>query len=154
MTSWFAGWGFRAWAQQASFADCWAQARTLLEPGECSFALLDSKRQTPAWAALHAWAGQAVPGAVMQVWPESALARIETPSVSPRLVERFATGSVSEALALHAARTQAQARSLALALAPQITLVLRRVVSADRQATLAIAQLAWPSRILATGVPL
>ena len=150
MTAWFAGWGFRAAAQPASFADCWAQACALPAPGLCTFALLESRRQTPAWAALHDWAAQAVPHAVFQAWPESALARIATPSVSPRLVERFATGSVSEALALHAARTQAQARSLA----PEITLVLRRVVSADRQATLAIAQLAWPSRILATGVPL
>ena len=154
MTPWFAGWGFRAAAQQASFADCWAQARALPAPGRCTFALLDCKRQTPAWAALHAWAGQAVPHAVLQAWPESALARIATPSVSPRLVERFATGSVSEALALHAARTQAQAQAQARSLAPEITLVLRRVVSADRQATLAVAQLAWPSRILETGVAL
>ena len=107
MTAWFAGWGFRAAAQQASFADCWAQACALPAPGLCTFALLESRRQTPAWAALHDWAGQAVPHAVFQAWPGSALAQIDTPSLSPRLVQRFATGSVSEALALHAARSQA-----------------------------------------------
>ena len=144
MTAWFAGWGFRAAAQPASFADCWAQACALPAPGLCTFALLESRRQTPAWAALHDWAAQAVPHAVFQAWPESALAQIDTPSLSPRLVQRFATGSVSEALALHAARSHAGSP------APEITLVLRRVVSADRQATLAVAT--WPSPILATGV--
>ena len=144
MTAWFAGWGFRAAAQQASFADCWAQACALPAPGLCTFALLESRRQTPAWAALHDWAAQAVLHAVFQAWPESALAQIDTPSLSPRLVQRFATGSVSEALALHAARSHAGSP------APEITLVLRRVVSADRQATLAIAT--WPSPILSTGV--
>lgn len=144
MTAWFAGWGFRAAAQPASFADCWAQACALPAPGLCTFALLESRRQTPAWAALHDWAGQAVPHAVFQAWPESALAQIDTPSLSPRLVQRFATGSVSEALALQAARSHAGSP------APEITLVLRRVVSADRQATLAVAT--WPSPILATGV--
>ncbi len=148
MTAWFAGWGFRAAAQQASFADCWAQACALPAPGLCTFALLESRRQTPAWAAFHAWAAGAVPHAALQAWPESALAQIDTPSLSPRLVQRFATGSVSEALALHAARSQAGSP------APQITLVLRRVVSVDRQATLAVARLDWPSRILETGVPL
>ena len=144
MTAWFAGWGFRAAAQPASFADCWAQACALPAPGLCTFALLESRRQTPAWAALHDWAAQAVLHAVFQAWPESALAQIDTPSLSPRLVQRFATGSVSEALALHAARSHAGSP------APEITLVLRRVVSADRQATLAIAT--WPSPILSTGV--
>lgn len=144
MTAWFAGWGFRAAAQQASFADCWAQACALPQPGRCTFALLESRRQTPAWAALHDWAGQAVPHAVFQSWPESAIAQIDTPLLSPRLVQRFATGSVSEALALHAARSHAGSP------APRIALVLRRVVSADRQATLAVAT--WPSQILATGV--
>lgn len=146
MTQWFAGWGFRAAASQSSFADCWARAGEPLAPGEWTFALLDSKRQTPAWAALHDWAGQAVPHAVFQAWPESAIAQIDTPSLSPRLVQRFATGSVSEALALHAARSHAGAP------APPITLALRRIVSADRQATLAVARLARPSQILATGV--
>jgi len=145
MTPLFAGWGLRAAASQASFADCWAQACEQLAPGDWTFALLDSKRQTPAWAAFHAWAAGAVPQAALQAWPESAIAQIATPSVSPRLMDRFATGSVSEALALHAARSRAGE------LAPQITLVLHRVVSADRQATLAVA--ARPSQILETGVP-
>ncbi|MBS7778105.1 cobalamin biosynthesis protein [Acidovorax sp. CCYZU-2555] len=145
MTPLFAGWGLRATASQSSFADCWAQACEQLAPGDWTFALLDSKRQTPAWAAFHAWAAAAVPQAALQAWPESAIAQIATPSVSPRLMDRFATGSVSEALALHAARCHAGTR------APQITLVLRRVVSADRQATLAVA--AGPSQILETGVP-
>lgn len=144
MTPLFAGWGFRAAASQSSFADCWAQACEQLAPGDWTFALLDSKRQTPAWAAFHAWAAAAVPQAAWQAWPESAIAQIATPSVSPRLMGRFATGSVSEALALHAARGHAGTP------APQIALVLRRVVSADRQATLAVA--ARPSQILETGV--
>lgn len=146
MTRWFAGWGFRAAAQPASFADCWARAGEPLAPGGWTFALLESRRQTPAWAAFHAWAAGAAPHAALQAWPESAIAQIATASVSPRLMGRFATGSVCEALALHAARSQAHAP------APQITLVLRRIVSADRQATLAVARLARPSQILATGV--
>lgn len=141
MTRLFAGWGFRAAAQPASFADCWARA---CEPGDWTFALLESRRQTPAWAAFQAWAAGAAPHAALQAWPESAIARIATASVSPRLMGRFATGSVCEALALHAACGQADTP------AAQITLVLRRIVSADRQATLAVA--AWPAQILATGV--
>lgn len=141
MTRLFAGWGFRAAAQPASFADCWARA---CEPGDWTFALLESRRQTPAWAAFHAWAAGAAPHAALQAWPESAIARIATASVSPRLMGRFATGSVCEALALHAACSQADTPDA------QITLVLRRIVSADRQATLAVA--AWPAQILATGV--
>ena len=141
MTRLFAGWGFRAAAQPASFADCWARA---CEPGDWTFALIESRRQTPAWAAFHAWAAGAAPHAALQAWPESAIARIATASVSPRLMGRFATGSVCEALALHAACSQAHTPDA------QITLVLRRIVSADRQATLAVA--AWPAQILATGV--
>lgn len=144
MTAWFAGWGFRAAAQPSSFADCWARAGEQLAAGDWTFALLESRRQTPAWAAFHAWAAGAAPHAAFQAWPESAIAQIATASVSPRLVGRFATGSVSEALALHAARSQADTP------APRITLALRRIVSADRQATLAVA--AWLSPILATGV--
>lgn len=141
MTRLFAGWGFRAAAQPASFADCWARAG---EPGDWTFALLESRRQTPAWAAFHAWAAGAAPHAALQAWPESAIAQIATASVSPRLMGRFATGSVCEALALHAACSQADTPAV------QITLALRRIVSADRQATLAVA--AWPAQILATGV--
>lgn len=136
----FAGWGFRATAQPQSFASCWAQARERLAPDAWSFAVLESKLQTPAWDAFQAWSRDAVPDAECQAWPESAIALVATPTSSARLMARFATGSVCEALALHAARVQGGA---------QASLLLRRIVSADRQATLAVASVA-PS--LETGV--
>jgi len=126
----FAGWGFRAAAQPQSFASCWEQACAQLAPGDWRFAVLASRLQTPAWEAFQAWSRAAMPQAPCQAWPESAIARIDTPSSSPRLVARFATGSVCEALALHAARAQGNA---------QARLLLQRIVSADRQATLAVA---------------
>lgn len=139
MTALFAGWGFRATARQQSFASCWAQACAQLAPGRWTFAVLDSKLQTPAWEEFLAWSRAAVPQAECRAWPESAIAQIATPSVSPRLVTRFATGSVCEALALHAAEVHlAQPR-----------LMLHRIVSADRQATLAVAAVAHS---LETGV--
>jgi len=135
----FAGWGFRAAAQPQSFASCWAQACAQLAPGDWQFALLESRRGTPAWEAFDAWQRAAVPEAACHAWPESAIAQLVTPSVSRRLVARFATGSVCEALALHAARLHADAPAL----------VLRRIVSADRLATLAVAA---PAPFLETGV--
>lgn len=140
MRPWFAGWGFRAAAQQSSFASCWQQACQPLEraPGHWTFALLDSKSQTPASSALKNWAAVAMPQAVWLACPEAAIRQVATPSVSARLLLRFATGSVSEALALHAARAHADSR-----------LVLHRIVSADRQATLAVA--GPPLHLLETG---
>lgn len=138
-TAFFAGWGFRATARPQSFASCWAQACAQLAPGRWTFAVLDSKLQTPAWEEFLAWSRAAVPQAACSAWPESAIAQIDTPSFSPRLVTRFATGSVCEALALHAAEMHR---------APP-RLLLQRIVSADRQATLAVAAAAHS---LETGV--
>lgn len=137
----FAGWGFRAAAQPQSFASCWAQACAQLAPGGWTFAVLDSKLQTPAWEAFEAWAREAAPQAECRAWPESAIAQIATPSSSPRLLARFATGSVCEALALHAARRQGDAHAC---------LLLQRIVSADRQATLAVATVAAATVAAAT----
>ncbi|MET1115977.1 MAG: cobalamin biosynthesis protein [Comamonas sp.] len=125
----FAGWGFRAAAQPQSFASCWAQACAQLAADGWTFALLESRRGTPAWNGFEAWRRAAAPEALCHAWPESAIAQIATPSQSSRLVARFATGSVCEALALQAARLHG----------PAPALVLRRIVSADRQATLAVA---------------
>ncbi|MCD2511445.1 cobalamin biosynthesis protein [Comamonas endophytica] len=138
----FAGWGWRAAAQRQSFASCWAQACAQPSQGEWHFALLQSRRETPAWHEFEAWRSAAVPEAGCSAWPENAIASIDTPSASPRLVARFATGSVCEALALHAARQQGA----------QAHLLLRRIVSADRLATLAIAGLALPQEYSETGV--
>ena len=135
----FAGWGFRAAAQPQSFASCWAQACVQLAPGDWQFALLESRCGTPAWDAFGIWQRAAVPEAACHAWPESAIAQLATPSVSRRLVARFATGSVCEALALQAARLHGDAPRL----------VLRRIVSADRLATLAVAAAA---PFLETGV--
>lgn len=141
MRPWFAGWGFRAGAQPASFASCWEQACEQLEmaSGRWTFALLDSKLQTPASSALKNWAAVTMPQAAWLACAEAAIRQVSTPSISARLLQRFATGSVSEALALHAAREHADSR-----------LILRRIVSADRHATLAIAGL--PLHPLETGV--
>lgn len=133
MGPFFAGWGFRAAAKPQSFASCWEQACAQLAPGEWRFAMLASKLQTPAWDAFKAWSRAAAPQAECRAWPESAIAQVETPSSSPRLMARFETGSVCEALALHAARMHGSA---------QASLLLRRIVSADRQATLAVATVA------------
>ena len=144
MRPWFAGWGFRAGAQPPSFASCWEQACQQLAksgsaPGYWTFALLESKSQTLAAAALKNWAAVAMPQAAWLACAEASIRQMATPSVSERLLQRFATGSVSEALALHAAREHADSR-----------LVLHRIVSADRHATLAIAGL--PPHSLETGV--
>ncbi len=143
MTPLYAGWGFRAAAQRQSFDSCWQQAGQVLAlaPGVWTFAVLESKLQTAAWDAFQAWARDAAPHAPCRAWPESAVAQIDTPSSSPRLVARFATGSVCEALALHAARTQGGAPA---------TLLLQRIVSADRQATLAIGTVAAATVAAAT----
>ena len=135
MRPWFAGWGFRAGAQPSSFASCWEQAcqqlaQSGIAPGGWTFALLASKSQTPGANALKNWAAAAMPHAVWLSCAEAAIRQVATPSVSERLLQRFATGSVAEALALHAARAHADSR-----------LILRRIVSADRHATLAVAGL-------------
>lgn len=65
-------------------------------------------------------------GLHLSLWSRDALLGVDTPTSSRRIVARFGTGSVAEALALVAAGRGAR-------------MIRRRIVSHDRQATLAIA---------------
>ena len=122
------GWGFKSDAQQHSFASCWEQVR------------LD----TPAWLALQSWAASCLPQVQWLIGDDAEIAQIATHSRSERVVQRFATGSVSEALALHAANRQTPPETARL--------LVPRIVSQDRRATLAIASALQPSSLLETGV--
>ena len=138
----FAGWGFQAGALPQSFESCWSQACQRLggadsAPCRWTFALLASRSQTSAARALLDWASQ-IPGHIdWKTCAENEIAHIATPSHSARLQQRFATGSVSEALALQAGAGLAHSRLLVL-----------RTVSADRRATLAIAGLPLPTSLI------
>ena len=138
----FAGWGFQAGALPQSFESCWTQACQRLESGDSTpchwtFALLSTRSQTSAARALQDWASR-IPGHIdWKTCAESAIAHIATPSHSARLQQRFATGSVSEALALQAGAGLTHSRLLVL-----------RTVSADRRATLAIAGLPLPTSLI------
>lgn len=141
-----AGWGFRAGAVQQSFASCWEQAQRLMAINQASsqawtFAVLETKLETTAHAEFILWRAAAMPQANAMSCSESDIRDIATPSSSLRIAQRFGTGSVSEALALHAAAR--------LALLPpssqDIRLLLPRIVSADGCATLAIAHCARPT---------
>jgi cobalt-precorrin 5A hydrolase len=59
--------------------------------------------------------------------PADVLARMDTPTQSKRIIEKFGTGSVAEAAALAAA-------------GPRARLIATRAVSQDRTATAAIAE--------------
>lgn len=143
----FAGWGFQAGALPRSFESCWTQAHQRLEsadsaPCRWTFALLASKSQTSAARALQDWARQ-IPGHIdWKTCAESEIAHIATPSHSARLQQRFATGSVAEALALQAGAALTHRRLLVL-----------RTVSADRRATLAIAGLPLPTPFIPGVLP-
>ena len=143
----FAGWGFQAGALPQSFESCWSQATQRLggtdsAPCRWTFALLATRSQTSAARALQDWASQ-IPGHIdWKSCAESAIAHIDTPSHSARLQQRFATGSVAEALALHAGAVLAHSRLLVL-----------RTVSADRRATLAIAGLPLPTPFIPGVLP-
>ena len=143
----FAGWGFQAGALPQSFESCWTQACQSLEsadsaPCRWTFALLATRSQTSAARALQDWANQ-IPGHIdWKTCAESAIAHIATPSHSVRLQQRFATGSVAEALALHAGTVLPHSRLLVL-----------RTVSADRRATLAIAGLPLPTPLIPGVLP-
>lgn len=144
----FAGWGFRSGVRQQSFSSCWEQAREQLVPADMAqglwtFAVLASKSQTSAWREFKT----AMPEAAFLCCQESDIRHVATWSVSVRLLQRFGTGSVSEALALHAAGEHAAGTA-------HPALILPRIVSADRQATLAVAGLALASQPFETGVPL
>ncbi|QIL83701.1 cobalamin biosynthesis protein [Diaphorobacter sp. HDW4A] len=131
-----AGWGFRAGAEVQSFADCWAQAGRLIAldgvpSAHWTMAILDARRQTPAWATFCAWKYAHLPQAV-ELWCTDADIRgIDTALQSMRVAQRFGTGSVAEALALHGVARAASSTDARL--------LMPRVVSLDRRATLAIA---------------
>lgn len=106
---WVVGWGFRAGARTAAFASCWAQAcerlARLAQPvgpgmGSLVMAMLASRFDTPAGQSLRQWAATAVPHAAWWPCPEQALRGLHTAHQSARVQQRFATGSVCEALAL------------------------------------------------------
>ena len=86
-----------------------------------------------------------------ECWPisEAEIHQVATPHQSRRLLQRFGTGSVCEALALCAASRLAGPQAIHWALP--------RIVSADRRATLAVAVLAPaglpPTPTLTSGVP-
>ena len=149
-TRWIVGWGFRAAAERSSFASCWAQACSCVaglgaEPAPITFAVLPSRMPTPAWRALLAWQAATVPQA--ECWPvsEAEIHQAATPHQSRRLLQRFGTGSVCEALALHAARRLAGAQAT-------VELALPRMVSVDRRVTLAAALIVPSQESLKSGV--
>ena len=146
MTPVFAGWGFKADVSEQAFFSCWQQACEQIEWLDSSksplvFSLLNSKLKTSGGMALQRWAKAAFPQVQWLTWDESDIQSIQTASTSARLVKRFGTGSVSEALALRAAAGPNPAY-----------LLLPRIVSSDRSATLAIAAAEQPPYILKTGV--
>ncbi|MEG0053995.1 MAG: cobalamin biosynthesis protein [Comamonas sp.] len=144
MTLLFMGWGFKSDAQQHSFASCWEQARLELQQSAMCFAVLRSRLDTPAWLALQSWTASGLPQVQWLIGGDAEIAQIATYSHSERVVQRFATGSVSEALALYAANRQIQPETACL--------LVPRMVSQDRRATLAIATALQPSSLLETGV--
>ena len=157
MTWLYAGWGFRSTASPESFSSCWQQACMLqpqLErwPGVLCFSVLSHKAPTAAGKALRGWAEA---NFTLPQWfdcTESDIRQTKTISTSSRLLQRFGTGSVSEALALQAALSHS-AHRCSPPLPPR--LLLPRIVSADRKATLAIATISAPEQtppILKTGV--
>jgi len=143
----FAGWGFQAGALPQSFESCWSQACQRLDSADSAhchwtFALLSTRSQTSAAYALQDWASRIPCHIDWKTCTDSAIAHIATPSHSPRLQQRFATGSVAEALALHAGAALAHSRLLVL-----------RIVSADRRATLAIAGPPLPTSLIPGVLP-
>lgn len=149
MTTIYLGWGFKSNAGQDSFSSCWRQAcqhqpQLKSWQGPVSFSVLHSKARTVAAIALESWADLTFPDLQWSCHAESDIQQIKTPSTSERLLQRFATGSVSEALALLAAHRNADAREAPF-------LLTSRIVSEDRHATLAIVARAQHSHILETG---
>lgn len=151
-----AGWGFKSSAVQQSFASCWSQARQALQtlsaaelaPVPWAHALLETRAQAPAWAEFAAWAAEQTPGTQLLRCKAIDLQAVATQTVSARVQQRFGCGSVSEALAFVGAETLMHQWVCApenvadvLPIPPNIQFVLPRIVSADRQATLAVAGL-------------
>lgn len=138
------GWGFKSDAQPYSFASCWEQVRLEIQQPAMCFVVLRSRLDTPAWLALQSWAASCLPQVQWLIGDDAEIAQIATHSHSERVVQRFATGSVSEALALYAANRQTRPETARL--------LVPRIVSQDRRATLAIASALQPSSLLETGV--
>lgn len=135
------GWGFRAAAGSEAFADCWAQACTrlpaLMQSGVVlRMAMLADRFDQPAGRHLREWAAMHVPGALWLPCDEQDLRQWPTRHQSTRVLQRFATGSVCEALALRGA---AQDCAMPDSQTPAPTLLVPRIVSADHHATLAVA---------------
>lgn len=107
-----AGLGCRAGVPLASVQDLLADLRP------DALAVLDMRAQEAAVQAL---------GLPLIVIAPDAIAEITTPTQSPRILARFATGCVAEALALVAA-------------GPGACITRERRISADGMATLAIAR--------------
>lgn len=146
-----AGWGFKSSAVRQSFSSCWLQVHQALSVAQVAHvhwahALLETRAQTSAWAEFLAWADEKTPNAELLVCKEARIQAISTQTVSARVQQRFGCGSVSEALSIIGAETLMQKGLCApeyvantLPVPPCIQLILPRIVSADRQATLAIA---------------
>ena len=146
-----AGWGFQSSAVQQSFSSCWLQVRQALSAAQVAHAhwahaLLETRAQTAAWAEFAAWAAERTPDAELVRCKETDIQQVTTQTASTRVKQRFGCGSVSEALSLIGVGTLMQQWLCApeyvadaLPVPPNIQFVLPRVVSSDRQATLAIA---------------
>ena len=128
------GWGFTSRADVAAFASCWAQAQLAwpaLARSAVACAALQAKRDQASAQRLLRWVPEQQPVAQWLWLDEAELQTVRTATQSARIAARFGTGSVSEALALRAVRQLGVNAG---------RLVLRRVVSADRQASLALAE--------------
>lgn len=119
------GIGLRAQAQAADLQALWLQARQHQPALEnfCAVAVLQGKEQRPA---LQQWAAQLPFAVAVVAVAEEALPAQPVVTQSPRLLARYGTGSVAEAVALSAA-------------APAPRLLLARLVAGDGSATLAAA---------------
>lgn len=119
------GLGLRAQAQAADLQALWLQARQQQPALEnfCAIAVLQGKEQRPA---LQQWAARLPFAVAMLAVAEEALPAQAVVTQSPRLLARYGTGSVAEAVALSAA-------------APAPRLLLTRLVAGDGNATLAAA---------------
>ncbi|RFU11719.1 hypothetical protein DZD18_15720 [Rhodobacteraceae bacterium W635] len=120
----WAGIGLRADADCVAFNDALAQAGGRPDALACLVA-----KVSPA---LTAWAG--TKGLPLTRLEEQDIAGIATPTTSPRIVARFDTGSVAEALALAAARNDGHPARI---IAPRVT-------SACGRATMALAERTTP----------
>ena len=140
--------------------------------------VLESRCSTDACRRLIACIEPILPNVVWRCAPDSAIRAVVTPHESARLQQRFGTGSVCEALALQASSgwgiesidrqceremrhtcqsQQAAANALPRATMPitdprqAVRLLLPRIVSSDRHATLAVAELAQPADAFESG---